>query len=143
MMSDTSAFMWCSYCCYSETLDYLDFCTRSPAPAKRMCITTLPDRRERAPLGVLSENNFLPIFQSGAARNSPATCFDFKGTSSGEPFSDGSSKTQMSSSSPALDVSSKKCLRRENDFRYVLPGDICEDFHEETLKELDDICKKQ
>jgi len=108
-----------------------------------MCIPTLPDNRERTPLGILSENNLLPIFQTGAARNFPATCFDFKGTISGEVFSDGSSKTQLSSPSPALDVSSKECLPSNEDFRYVLPGDICEDFDEETLRELDDICKKQ
>lgn len=108
-----------------------------------MCIPTPPDKRERTPLGILSENNLLPNFQSGAARNSSMTCFNLKSTASGEAFSDGSSKMQPSVPFPTLDVLSKECVPRDKDFKYVLPGDICEDFDEEILREIDDICKKQ
>lgn len=108
-----------------------------------MCIPPLPDKRERTPLGILSGNNLLPIFQTGAARNSPTTCFDFKFTNNGKAFSDGSSNMLPSFPSPAIDVLSNECLPRDKDFEFVLAGDICEDFDEETLRELDDICIKQ
>lgn len=41
-----------------------------------------------------------------------------------------------------FDVLFKECVFRDKDFKYVLFGDICEDFDEEIFWEIDDICKK-
>lgn len=106
-----------------------------------MCIPTWPGKGERKPLGVLSGNNLLPIFNTGAARTSPTTCFDIKDADSGEAFFDGSRTMQPSIPAPAVDVLSNERSPMDKDFGFVLSQDICEVFDEETLRELDDICK--
>ncbi|XP_024395416.1 ATP-dependent DNA helicase SRS2-like protein At4g25120 isoform X5 [Physcomitrium patens] len=111
---------------------------RSPTPAKRMCNLTLPDRGERTPLQLIPANNILVSPQSGASLNTSSTCCDFVEDSSG-----GSCKMPALFQTSVSDVSSKECPPGEREFEYVLPGDICEDFDEDILQELDEICKKQ
>lgn len=106
-----------------------------------MCIPTWPGKGERKPLGVLSGNNLLPIFNTEAPRTSPTTCFDIKVVNSGEAFFDGSRTLQPSLPTPAVDVLSNERPPKDKDFKFVLSQDICEVFDEETLRGLDNICK--
>ena len=108
-----------------------------------MCIPTLPDRQERKPFGNLSENKLLQNLQSGVAHAFPMKCSDFKNVSCEIASSDGLSKMQTPFLYPVPDSSSRECIFRDRDSHYILPDDICDDFDEEILRELDDVLKKQ
>ncbi|KAG0585848.1 hypothetical protein KC19_2G043800 [Ceratodon purpureus] len=116
---------------------------RSSSPAKRMCIPALPDRKERTPLGIILENNVVQNFKSEVAHFSTTNCTDFNVVNSGKSSSDDPRKNQALFPCPVLDVSSKRSLPGDRGYEFVLPGDICEDFDEEILRELDDICMRQ